>query len=276
MKLKTKKIAKLTSIIVGIIIVLIHIISMLTLDKQIEYKEITFQSPKISAEMDGYRIAFICDTHTTNAQELEDVVTKLNDLEIDLLLLGGDYTTRVAKTDFTMEILSQIETVDGIYGIEGNHDKYVVLFEAMEKYSIQPLSNSGVYIRDNLYIAGVEDLWNRKPDIQMAVGEADTSDFVILLAHNPDVTMLQNTEKIDLILSGHTHGGQVTLFGIWAPALELRGFVTDFRQRFKSGWAKSRDGVSVYISNGTGKASYSKAPRIFARPQVIIVNLISE
>jgi predicted MPP superfamily phosphohydrolase len=258
--------------IFSLVIISIHIIHALTLDRIIEYKEILFYSSKISAEMDGYRIAFVADTHRMPEEKLKEAVKKLNEMQIDLLVLGGDYTIIPDAMRCSVEILSQIKTTDGIYGVEGNHDNYIQLFAAMEEYGITPLSNNGVYIRDNLFLAGVEDLWNRKPDIPEAIEEASPDNFVLLLAHNPDVTMKQDTSRVDLILSGHTHGGQITFLGIWAPYFTFRTIITEYGQRFVSGWSKSRDGVPVYVTNGTGEYM----PRVFARPQVIIFTLRNE
>jgi len=254
-----------------IAVVLVHVVSSLTLDKRIEYKKISVHSEKLPAEMNGYKIAFVTDTHAMTRQDLKDVVQQLNQMQLNLLLLGGDFPSSEGAPARSMEELSQTVTTDGIYGVEGNHDNYLDLFAAMERYSVHPLSNDGVYIRENFYLAGVEDLWNRNPDISAATENAQADDFVLLLAHNPDITMIQDTSSVDLILSGHTHGGQVTFFGIWAPELTLRKTITNYGQRFMSGWAKSRDGVPVYVSNGTGYLS--GVPRVFARPQVIVITL---
>ena len=274
MKIKKKKNIFIIITVFLLVIILIHVVSAFTFDKSIEYKNISFHSEKIPSALNGYQIAFITDTHAMTRQELQEVVQELNKLQLDLLLLGGDFPSSDGAAARSMEELSQVVTVDGIYGVEGNHDNYLDLFAAMEQYSIKPLSNSGVYIRDRFYLAGVEDLWNRNPDIAAATKDAQAEDFVLLLSHNPDTTMIQDTTSVDLVLSGHTHGGQVTFFGIWAPELTLRKTITDYGQRFMSGWAMSRDGVPVYISNGTGHLS--AAPRVFARPQVILITLVAD
>lgn len=258
-------------VITVMIVALIHIVSALTLDRIIDYKGVPFRSANVPPEMDGYKIAFITDTHAITAQELEKVVSKINKWKPDLLILGGDFPSSKGAPKRSMEILSKIKTTDGIYGVEGNHDNYKDLFAAMEQYSIQPLSNSGVHIRDRFYLAGVADFWNRKANVRKAIEEADADDFVILAAHNPDVTMRQDTASIDLILSGHTHGGQITFLGLLAPALIFRNNITDYGQRFMSGWSASRDGVPVYVSSGTG--TFENVPRIFARPQVTLITL---
>ena len=146
-----------------------------------------------------------------------------------------------------------------------------IVFAAMEKHEITSLSNSGIPVREHLFVAGVEDLWNRSPNIAKATEGAGKSDFVLLLSHNPDVTMKQSTTHVDLVLSGHTHGGYATLFGFLAPALAWSDSITEYGQRFMSGWAKSRDGVDVFVSNGAGYLTV--LPRVFARPQVIFITL---
>ncbi|MCL2420678.1 MAG: metallophosphoesterase [Defluviitaleaceae bacterium] len=270
-QMKLKKMAQAVGIIAGAI-ALIHIAHAATLDRIIEYKAVTFSSPNIPVEMNGYRIAFVADTHSISASRLKEVVNELNTRHLDLLILGGDFPSTDGAEWRSMEILSQTITADGILGVEGNHDNYADLFAAKEAHGIVPLSNSGVLVRDHFFLAGVEDLWNRNPDIAAAIANAGPDDFVLLVSHNPDVSMRQDTTGVDLILSGHTHGGQITFFGIWAPYFTFRNTITDYGQRFVSGWAKSRDGMPVLVSTGTGEY----LPRVFARPQVILLTLISE
>ncbi|MCL2058327.1 MAG: metallophosphoesterase [Oscillospiraceae bacterium] len=248
---------------------MIHAAHALTFDRIIEYKEVSYRSGAVPAELDGYRIAFICDIHALPTDKLAAVVERLNALQVDLLALGGDYPRTGGAPMRTMEILSHAEAPDGIYGVEGNHDNFRNVIAAMVECGIMPLSNSGARARDGLYIAGVEDLWRRTPDIEAAVSGAQSDDFVLLLAHNPDITMLQDAAPADLVLSGHTHGGQITFFGVWAPYFTVKDSITRYGQRFRSGWARSRDDVPVYVSNGIGEYMV----RVFARPQVIIITL---
>jgi predicted MPP superfamily phosphohydrolase len=252
-------------------VAVIHLASAFTLDRQIQYLEVTYPSSKVSEALDGYTIAFITDTHALPADELRKVVTRVNEYSPDLLLLGGDFPSFDGAPERSMDILSKIQTSDGTYGVEGNHDNSYELFAAMEKFGMTPLSNSGAKVREGLFIAGVEDLWNRSPNIGKAVEDAEASDFVLLLSHNPDITMQQSTANTDLILSGHTHGGYITLFGMLAPALEWSDDITGYGRKFISGWAKSRDGADVLISNGTGY--FFELPRVFARPQVLLLTL---
>jgi len=258
-------------LVVLILIVLIHAAHALTLDRIVVYNEISFSSSNLPAEMDGYRIAFVTDIHALTGRRFEAVVEELNQRDVDLVLLGGDFTYDEEILTQTMALVSQIANRDGIFGIEGNHDDYSLLFPAMEAHNITPLSNSGVYVRDGFYLAGVEDLWNRSPDVAAAIAGAGSDSFVLLLSHNPDVSMRQDTTGVDLILSGHTHGGQLNFFGLWSIGLDTR-VISAYGTRFRGGWATSRDGTPVYVCRGIG----DYYPRVFARPEVTLLTLLHE
>ena len=260
-------------LVVGIAIVAVHVVHSLTLDRIIEYKEVSFSSPNVTTEINGYRIAFVTDTHELSEEGLRGIARELNEKNVDLLIFGGDFSSYGETPRGAIEILSHITTTDGIYGVAGNHDNAADLFKVMEEYGITPLSNSGSHVRDKLYLAGVKDFWTHDASISEAINGALPNDFVLLVSHNADITMVQDTTSVDLVLSGHTHGGQITFFGFFAPAL-LTKIVTDYGHRFMSGWSTSRDGSPVYVSNGAG--DYKSAPRVFARPQVILITLYTE
>ena len=253
----------------------IHIIHALTLDRVIQYVEIPFHSDRLPPELEGYRIAFISDAHYISMMQLREIVTHLNTniANIDLLLLGGDNPINPHKSWNILHILSHVNTTDGIFGVEGNHDRREYLFPAMLDNGIIPLFNNGREVRPNLFIAGTSCMRRVYPvsaSIERAIQNAQPDDFVILLTHKPDIVMQQSTRGVDLVLSGHTHGGEITFFGKWAPALTFTN-VTGYGQRFMSGWASSRDYTPVYVTNGIGNHTI----RMFARPQVVIITLKS-
>ena len=251
----------------------VHLVHAFTLDRIVEYREVSFTSPRWPEELSGYVIALITDVHAFPNEQLAQLVIELNSRNIDLVLLGGDFSTLGNRYRESLGILSEIEARDGIFGVEGNHDDYVMLFASMEANGIVPLSNSGVRIHESFFLAGLPDLWNRREIVSIyeAVSEADPYDFVLLLSHNPDVTMQQPTHAVDMVLSGHTHGGHITFFGVWAPFLTFSRSVSYYGQHFMTGWSMSRDGVPVYVSNGLG--GYNSIPRVFARPQVILITM---
>ena len=269
-----RKFKRKAILIVGLIIALIpitHTIHGLTLGRTIRYIEIEFRSAHWPPELDGYRIAFMTDMHVIPDESMRRTAAELNTRNLDLLLLGGDFSTRNSHYQGTIREIAQIVTTDGIFGVEGNHDDYVRLFAAKEQYGIIPLDNTGVRIRDGFFLAGVQDKWNRDPNVSEAIANAYADDFVLLISHNPDVTMVQSTHGIDLILAGHTHNGQIALFG-YAIYL-LRGSITSYGTRFAHGFAYSAEGVPVFTSSGIGV--YYALPRIFARPEVVIFTMMS-
>ena len=271
---KTKKTKFQITLAVGLIvatITVIHIVHGLTLDRVIRFVEIDFHSENWPAELDGYRIAFMTDMHTITDESMRSAAVALNERSLDLLVLGGDFSMRDNHYQGTIMEIAKINTTDGIFGVEGNHDDYIRVFSAKKRHGIIPMDNSGIRINDGFFLAGVHDLWNRNPNIEAAISSANAEDFVLLISHNPDVVMMQSTIGINLVLSGHTHGGQITFFGV--PLYLLRGSITSYGMRFGYGFAYSPDTVPVFISSGVG--DYYTVPRIFARPQVVIFTMFS-
>lgn len=269
---KVKKFGLHTTLAVIVVIIAIHFVSAFTIDRRLQYKEICYGSPKVRSELHGYTIAFVTDAHSMSKSKMRQMVQKINDRKVDLLLLGGDMGKHGLLWQ-TMPVLAQTQTKDGIYGVDGNHDNFWELFAAMRANGIKPLDNEGLSLRPGLYLAGVQDDWVRTPDTAAALAGAPADDFVLLLSHNPDVAMKQDISRADLMLAGHTHGGQITYLGKWAPALNICRLFTPYGQKFMKGWAKGLHNTDVFISSGVGQKTFS--PRIFAPPQVIYLTLKS-
>ena len=250
-----------------VLVVLVHLISMFTAGRTIAYTEISFTSDKIGRELDGYVLAFVTDVHAAPLEQIVQIAESMSARGIGLLVLGGDFLPGEEGWP-ALRALSKTRTTDGIYGVDGNKDDWESLKTGMETYGIHPLDNNGVAIRPGFYLAGVGDLWNREPNVEAAVAQAQPEDFVLLVSHNPDVSMRQSLSSVDLVLSGHTHGGQITLFGLWKPLLTI---VTDYGGRFGGGWAEGADGTDVYVSRGVGSQEW--APRVFTQPEVVYLTL---
>ena len=251
------------------IIPFIHVVHGLTLDRIIRYVEIPFYSSAWPAALDGYRIGFMADMHVISHEDMAVVADNLNDRALDMLLLGGDFSMRDGHYAGTLQEIANIRTTDGIFGVDGNHDNAVRLFRGMIYHGMTPLDNSGIYVRPGFYLAGVADKWRRIPNIERAIESADTDDFILLLSHNPDVVMYQSTQWVDLVLTGHLHGGQITFFGY--PIYLLAGSITNYSDNFPPGFSATPDGVPLFNTRGVGV--HRRAPRVFARPEVIIFTM---
>ena len=254
--------------VLGLVVGLLHLFHAMTLDQIIHYQRIRITAPNFPQELDGYTVAFTTDTHAISDDSLHRIATHLNTKEnIQLLLNGGDFSRREDILLSHIDILADVDAPDGIFVIRGNHDRVAQLREVTEPYdNITFLHNSGVQIADGFFLGGVDDLWYATPSIPDAIVDAQPNAFILLLAHNPDPSMLFDTSDIDLMLSGHTHGGQVRVFGLYAPYLSLNR-ISQYGQRFMGGFTTSPDGALVYTSRGTGQYW----PRVFVRPEVTIL-----
>ena len=227
---------------------------------------------------DGKRIAFIADTHHQTRSSynlLEKVVKMTHDQSPDLILLGGDYSREqpvaLAKC---FEELAKLEAPMGVYAVLGNHDYWnsPLMRKSIADAEIELLQNDAVWLEDGeskILLAGVTDLWCDTPSLDDMRPELQESDFTVLLSHNPDYfdeLSREERDQIDLMLSGHTHGGQVTLFGFYAPLRTAQA-------KYTSGLVKPDENgrASIIISNGIGTTSLPI--RFFARPQIVLVTL---
>ena len=165
--------------------------------------------------LQGKRIVFVSDFHIAkrDGHRLKRIVRKINKLNPDIVLFGGDFIKGQDDTR-TMQIEEQVQELAKIkapvVSVLGNHDgwydKYRVKSE-LESIGIIVLHNTNTKIGD-IYIAGVEDLRTGSPNVETAL--ENTESPRILLTHNPDV-YYDVKEDVDLILAGHVHGGQVRL-----------------------------------------------------------------
>ena len=257
---------------VGLVLFLVtiaHVAHGGILGERVRFVELSFYSEDWPHELSGYRIGFMADFHAISHEDISEVVGSLNNMNIDILLLGGDFSMRNDHYLGTLQEIAAAQTTDGIFAVDGNHDDHRRLFLAMNELGIMPLDNGGIRVREGFFLAGVRDLWNGAPNVAAATAGANNGDFVLLLSHNPDVVMEQDVSA-HLVLSGHTHGGQITFFGY--PFYLLRGSVTSYGTMFSHGFRDNPSGGNVYITSGVGR--YYRVPRMFTRPEVVIFTIL--
>jgi uncharacterized protein len=148
--------------------------------------------------------------------------------------------------------LSRLKASRGVFGVLGNHDLYAVrlahleLTEPLERAGIRILTNTGIQVRDDMFVAGVDDLWNGKPDLEKALKDAPKTGAILLMSHHPD--LLETVPaRVSLTLSGHTHGGQIVL--PWVGALHTG---SKYGQRFVQGFVTGALGARGFVSRGLG------------------------
>jgi uncharacterized protein len=244
----------------------------------IDEKTTTTNDSDVPQNFVGKKIIFVSDIHNGQyfkRERVADVVRKVNDLDPDIVVLGGDYVCGDRKyIEPCFEELAKLKAKMGIFGVTGNHDEWEdhdLTVKSMKKAGITVLSDRAEWLKidkDKIKIAGIDWYSTSEPDIGPLIEDAGENDFVILVSHTPDFAEKLKTSKIDLMLTGHTHGGQVTFFGLWAPYVP-----SQYGQKYRTGVIKD-DKTTVLISNGIG--STFLPIRFFARPQINIIILGKE
>jgi len=237
-------------------------------------------TPVISIEnlpkaFDGFRIALLTDIHhgpSVTIKYVERIVARTNRLAPDLILLGGDYVYNSSKYIAPCaQRLIKLKAPAGVFFILGNHDHWNrswPLRKALRENGIRELINKGVTIErngDKIYLAGVDDLWTGIPHIDHFLEEIPSDAVCILGSHNPDFAESINDPRVKLILSGHTHGGQIYLPGIGAPVLPSK-----YGQKYCSGLVKNVTS-QVYVSRGLG--TLPPKLRLFCSPELPVITL---
>ena len=202
----------------------------------IRTNKIEIQSNDISDSFAGLKIVFITDIHHGpyfSQNRVKKLVKRINKLEPDIIIMGGDYVHRGTKyIKPVFDELLQLEANLGIYAVLGNHDHWEnaeLAEKLMIRNEIKICDNKSYWVKykkDSIKIGGVGDLWEDVQLINNTISDIRKSDFCILISHNPDFIEQIKNNKIDLTLSGHTHGGQLTLFGLWAPILPSKYWIS--------------------------------------------------
>lgn len=241
----------------------------------LEEKTTTFSSEDLPQNFVGKKILFLSDVHHDRyltRERIARVVARANALEPDLIILGGDFVSGEASFIAPcFEELSRLRAPLGVYGVTGNHDSdtgYRRVVKAMKNSGIVPLENDARWIEigsERIRLGGVKTSYGEISDAEPTWTGTQKSDFVLLVSHNPDFAEEISDGRVDLMLSGHTHGGQLTLLGLWAPYLP-----SDYGQKYATGLVQGPQSP-VLVSNGIGTGFLPL--RFFARPQLNLIVL---
>ncbi|GCD10928.1 metallophosphoesterase [Clostridium tagluense] len=244
-------------------------------------RRIRVVNSKIPKGFKKFKIIFISDIHygkTFRSKRLISVVDRINKLEADIIIIGGDYLDISVKSkrdvsvylDKEFEILRNLKAKLGIYTVLGNHDYYNrkdALLNEISSSSFKLLKNTKEFINfgeDSIKLVGIDDLFEGNPQISML--EENSNKFTIAICHNPDFfSDYKNLINYDLALSGHTHGGQINFFGLYAPYTSSK-----YGQKYikKIVHEENRD---IVLTRGIGNGMLPI--RFFAMPEILEINL---
>jgi len=241
-------------------------------------ERVTVHVPGLPPALDGLRIAHLSDLHWgpyTAQREVRAAVEKANALAPDLIALTGDYVLYSADhARPCAHELAALRAPLGVYAVPGNHDYWTdieVVTAQLRAAGLSLLRNAAHRLEVNgaaLWLAGVDDVWERHHDLEATLVSVPLDEPVLLLVHEPDFAdeVVRAPHRLVLQLSGHSHGGQVNLPLLGRPILPWLG------QRYPAGLqAVPGSALQVYTNRGIGVT----APplRFNCRPEVTLLTL---
>ncbi|NJM52686.1 MAG: metallophosphoesterase [Blastocatellia bacterium] len=219
-------------------------------------EEIRINLKRLPKKLDGLKIVQLSDLHHspfTNINHIEKAVQVANDLEPDLFILTGDYVSHEPEyIEPVAEVLGELRSEFGTFACLGNHDHWTdadLVTKSFRQNGIAMLINEGFRFTacgESFWLCGVDDYMLGKTDIRAALRGSLPNEMKLLLAHNPAILSRAAYANVDLMLSGHTHGGQVKL-----REPRERILFPNRKRRLRSG-LHHRKNTQIYITRGIG------------------------
>lgn len=263
------------------VLAILVVLTLIALDERLILRTYTVVSPKLTAEV---RLAVVTDFHSSD--NADDVVAMVTSCAPDAVLMVGDmFDDDIANrpTERTLSLMRQLSAQYPCYYVSGNHEAWTgemdALYQQTEEAGVTALRmSSGVLtVRgQRIALCGIPDpyemVFSGAPDteeqLRQALEDVDSADFTVLLAHRPELLAKYAQFPLDLVVSGHAHGGQVRIPGV------LNGLYAPNQGWFPklAGGAYTQDGTTLIVSRGL--AVRTRLPRIFNRPEVVLVRCL--
>lgn len=263
------------------VLAILVILTLIALDERLILRTYTVVSPKLTAEV---RLAVVTDFHSSD--NADDVVAMVASCAPDAVLLVGDLfddDTQNRPTERTLSLMRQLSALYPCYYVSGNHEAWTgemdALYQQTEEAGVTVLRmSSGVLtVRgQRIALCGIPDPYemvfsgasDTEEQLRQALEDVDSADFTVLLAHRPELLAKYAQFPFDLVVSGHAYGGQVRIPGV------LNGLYAPNQGWFPklAGGAYTQDGTTLIVSRGL--AVRTRLPRIFNRPEVVLVRCV--
>jgi predicted MPP superfamily phosphohydrolase len=228
-------------------------------------------------KLDGYRIVQLSDLHVGAMHPSWWAMRwarAANAEAADLAVVTGDMVTSgVAFHDAIAACLGGLRAKDGVFAIMGNHDYFgegEPLISLLQARGVRVLRNEGLVLsRDDaaMYLAGIDDTWTKRADIDRALADRPAGMPTVLLSHDPERFPQAARRGVALVLSGHTHGGQVAV-----PFIPKRVNASKIAHTYSLGFYE-KDGATLYVHPGLGTTG--PPIRLGVAPAVVVLTLRS-
>jgi predicted MPP superfamily phosphohydrolase len=225
----------------------------------------------------GFRLAQLTDIHLgflVSKAFVEELIHRTNRLSADIIICTGDYVhgqNTVQEIDQVWPLLAKLDAKYGVYSVLGNHDHW-----ADTDRSLYWLERTGQNLRhqskpiykgkERIVLAGAGDYWEDQLKIDEVFADSDENDCRILLSHNPDSVDTEFITPLSLVISGHTHGGQVVIPMVGAIVLPVKN------KNYSSGLIATPK-TPLFISRGIGWAILPV--RFNCYPEIAVLELVN-
>lgn len=264
-------------------------------------EKLTIALCNLPERLEGTKLVQMSDFHYDGFRLsdalLEEAIAASNQQQPDLVLLTGDYVTKDPAPIHSLALrLKQLQSRAGIYAVLGNHDLVYrhsksEITRAMTRTGIGVLWNEAVYpLGPELALVGLPDFWSREFNPAGVLAQVGAGIPRIVLSHNPDSAQLLRRWRVDLQLSGHTHGGQIVIPGVGPAAGRLKSIRRKIPKPLRRlipymsdgcdkvvhhwEWAEGLHQVGanqLYVNRGLG--TYLPG-RLFCPPEVTAITLV--
>ncbi|WP_010531981.1 metallophosphoesterase [Lentibacillus jeotgali] len=242
-------------------------------------EKVTFRSPKLRADT-NIRILQISDLHNhVFGRDNERLITAVRDTNPDLIVLTGDLIDKTTMTfEHVFPFIDQLTAIhQRVFFVPGNHEwengRTAQFLNGLRERKITILNNRNIPIvknNDTINLAGIDDYGTEHDNLEETFNNLNTDDYTVLLSHSPGIIQHEGPIPADLILSGHTHGGQIRFPLIGALIAPGQGYFPKYdKGTFRLGLTQH-----LYIDSGLGT---TRLPvRFLNKSQLSLITITAE
>lgn len=273
----TKK-QKYIKLAITLSIVIVIILFCNFQNKHLETTHYTYAAEQLGADLEGYRIVQISDLHNAKfGKNNQKLVGRIRECEPDMIVLTGDLVdSNHTNVDRAVQFVDEIVKICPVYYVTGNHEYWLEKSEYDEL--MDGLIGAGVVILDDqdveisrgdakFRLVGLDD--KSLTDGTLEALLSDEKEFTVVLAHEPQYLVRYASSGVDLVLSGHAHGGQFRLPFVGGIVAPDQGFLPEY-----TAGEYYMNGTEMIVSRGLGNSVIPV--RLFNFPEIVCVDLVGK